>query len=81
MARILHGAGFMMPNDTLIARAPTTPRTIAAWRAYAHLRRTLPAAAGTRRRQRPIISSAPKSALENRPNRHERALCAFPAHF
>ncbi|MDR5839549.1 hypothetical protein [Caballeronia sp. LZ031] len=72
----------MMPNETVIAaRAPTTPRTPAAWRAYAHLRRTQRAFTDARAtacaRQRRIYPGVPL----NLRNFHERPLSAFPAHF
>jgi hypothetical protein len=71
-----------MPNETVIAaRVPTTPRTPAAWRAYAHLRRIqhtfTDARAITCARQRRIYSGVPL----NPRNCHERPLSAFPAHF
>jgi hypothetical protein len=74
----------MMPIETVIAaRAPTTPRTPAAWRAYARLRRSPRVAVATDPRRHP--HGRPRQADSHARQKplicHERPLSAFPAHF
>jgi hypothetical protein len=78
----------MMPIETVIAaRAPTTPRTPAAWRAYARLRRSprvavsVAIATDMRRHPHGRPRQADSHARQNPLKCHERPLSAFPAHF
>ncbi|KDR44091.1 hypothetical protein BG61_25340 [Caballeronia glathei] len=80
MAGFCTGLASMMPNETVIAaRAPTTPRTPAAWRAYARMRRSALYVAQGRvnphGRQEPLV---PSQVVPPRPG---RPLSAFPVHF
>jgi hypothetical protein len=76
----------MMPIETVIAaRAPTTPRTPAAWRAYARLRRSprvaVASATDTRRHPHGRPRQGGSHARQLPLKCHERPLSAFPAHF